>query len=250
MKEITLLNSIFMNLDRWRNYPSYKLENRIDHFLSLYVPQLIQNDKQIDVVDFVIPEFPLKLSENNQSNKVDFIAFSVKREIAFMVELKTDIDSFGEDQYRFLEKARKKNFQEHLSDLILISSASDFKEKYAHLFYLLEDLGYLENTKVLIDKIYNDKGNRKGLKELYLGEYVAPRNTEVQTIYIVPDVSDFKKTYVKIHEEIKNDDKVTLYDFAEIIKVINLKFPDALSKLISQYLERWKSRPATDRPTY
>jgi hypothetical protein len=46
----------------------------------------------------LLPEFPLKKDNNNQSTKVDYVCYDYKKRIIYFVELKTDSKSFNKRQ--------------------------------------------------------------------------------------------------------------------------------------------------------
>ena len=79
------LAAVFDLLDRWRHFPSYQLERRADIFFALYLPGIIQRALGVKVDARMIPEFPIKREDNNQSTKVDYFLLSEDRTRAFLV---------------------------------------------------------------------------------------------------------------------------------------------------------------------
>ena len=101
------LETLFCNLDRWRHFAGYPLEPRVDALLGLFLPQAIETLCGVEEMHpLVIPQFPLKKEENNQSYKVDFLAMSRDRSRAFLIELKTDMGSIKEEQHRYIEQSQ------------------------------------------------------------------------------------------------------------------------------------------------
>ena len=97
--EITI-DRVFEVLDGWRHLPDYQLERRTDIFFALFLPEVLQERFGLAQMPKLIPEFPIKKINNNQSTKVDYLALSDDR--ALLVELKTDMASKGEKQEKFL----------------------------------------------------------------------------------------------------------------------------------------------------
>lgn len=99
-----LFEAVLKNMDYWRHFPAYKLEPRLDIFLSICLPDIVKafnpNLKESDL--HVIPEFPIHkgvvfgekrvgtCAIDNQSVKVDFAVFSKTEKKIYLVELKTD----------------------------------------------------------------------------------------------------------------------------------------------------------------
>ena len=89
-------------------------------------------------------------SRNNQSKNVDYFALSQDRECAFLVELKTDMESI--DRKREQERIcllKSKTVTQIIDDLKLIAKSKSVRSnkhtrgKYFHLFLELEELGLI-----------------------------------------------------------------------------------------------------------
>ena len=88
------LETLFRNLDRWRHFAGFPLEARVDAMIGLFLPKVIEDALGVGKMHpMVIPQFPLKKKDNNQSDKVDFLALSKDDGKAFLVEIKTDMGS-------------------------------------------------------------------------------------------------------------------------------------------------------------
>ena len=71
------METLFNHLDKWRHYAGYPLEPRVDTLFGLFLPKVIEDCCRVEEMHpQVIPQFPLKKSDNNQSDKVDFFALS------------------------------------------------------------------------------------------------------------------------------------------------------------------------------
>lgn len=143
------INALFDRLDQWRHLPTYQLERRADIFFSLYLKGVLEKELEVDLLDEIIPEFPLKKDlvgpelKKNLSVKVDYVLFSRDLEVAYFVELKTDRRLRSRSQDDDLAHARDKRFRKLLQGVVDIGSASKDSHKYYRLFHDLAQLGFL-----------------------------------------------------------------------------------------------------------
>ena len=145
---------MFNMLDAWRHLPGYRLEGRLAPFFELFLQDVLGECLKdelhaVGLHPVVIPEFPLRkgtlYGENahakpNQSYKVDYVAFSKDRKKVFFVELKTDMNSIGGGQERYLRDARGTKIKRLVDGIIKICKATDYESKYAHLLHRLASL--------------------------------------------------------------------------------------------------------------
>ena len=98
------IECVFDLLDRWRHLPAYQLERRADIFFALFLPEVLgahlskQENCSVEINPTLIPEFPIKKRDSNQSINVDYFALSQDGERAFLIELKTDMKSIGKSK--------------------------------------------------------------------------------------------------------------------------------------------------------
>ena len=116
-----------------KEIPKYQFERRIDSILEMFLPEYLSKKFGGDA-EFVVPEFPIKKTANNQSNNVDFL-FYLKRPFAaidkwLLCELKTDDDSINHEQIQLYTRAKAKGMKAMLNDLAFIRNASVKKDKY------------------------------------------------------------------------------------------------------------------------
>lgn len=226
------INTLFMNLDRWRHFAGYPLEARVDAFFGLYLPQVIE--KQLSVADMhkqVVPQFPLKKPENYQSERVDFFAISRNKTRAFLVEIKTDMASQRDTQRVSLDKAAVRGLPEILRELKLIVRASrgNSRAKYFCLLLELEQMGLLALPKELRVKIC--KGNHQGTTKLIENIKVClPANAKVEVVYVLPK-ADYPKGQ-------NGPQLITFDDFAGQVRARG-----ELGQTFAEYLAKWKTGP-------
>ena len=138
------LDQLFRTLDVWRHLPDYQLERRADIFFTPYLPGLIASRFGKAIHPVVVPEFPLKKTENFQSNKVDYVLFAQDQSEVFFVELKTDLAiATTTCRMRIWPRRSAYDFDSVLLNLAQIFRKTNAKEKYLHLLYLLQAAGQI-----------------------------------------------------------------------------------------------------------
>ena len=152
------MEALFNNLDRWRHFAGYPLELRVDALFGLFLPKVIEARCGVkDVLPQVIPQFPLRQTRNNRSDKVDFFALSRDGGRALLIEIKTDMEFQREEQHKYLSRARERGMPCILSDFKKIAQASKSRRKYLHLISALAEMGLLGLSKELKEKMRNEE---------------------------------------------------------------------------------------------
>lgn len=138
---------VLERLKKWTKYPAYKLEQRIDVFLSFFLREILETVKFTGIEDHkVFPEFPIKISEHNaRSNRVDFMCISNEKIV--LVEMKTSqdsIDSYDEDNQSKQISAYKSNQFKKWGDLkkhLMDAANKSWQDvKYTELIKAIDDL--------------------------------------------------------------------------------------------------------------
>ena len=205
------INKLFDLLDDWRNLPAYQLERRADIFFAIHLDQIIEKVLGTKI-DFVIPEFPVRIGEIsttnpelNKSFKIDYLTYSKNENKVYLIELKTDQRSRREKQDWYLESASKIKVKGLVSGLLQIYKATNQKVKYNNLLDKIERIGWIER-------------DNKTIKNLEI-------EIEPSIIYIQP-----------LNKE--NEDSIISFD--DIIKALS-DSNDPLTKRFIESLEKWKS---------
>ena len=228
------IETLFGNLDRWRHFAGYPLEARVDALVGLFLPGVIEDCCELEVHSQVIPQFPLRKHNNNRSDKVDFFALSNDGGRAFLVEVKTDMDSREPRQYEYLRRARDMGMESILSDIKKIAQASKSRKKYFHLISALSELGLLELSNELEEMIRKGE-TRYSTKLISKIEVRAPTNLKPEVIYVQPreDKLDQQSDFKYIHFD----------KFADSIQKRG-----ELGELLACYLRRWETDPGLCPP--
>ena len=240
------IETIFSTLDIWRHLPAYQLERRADLFFGMFLPKVLAREyNRCESGIRVIPEFPLHkktlgIGEHNDSLKVDFAAFSGNSQ-AFLIELKTDMNSIDEKQKCNLLKAKKAGLGRLLQGIIEICKSDGVKnsapksKKYAHLMFQLEELGFVELDNEYKKKVF--AYDRTGLKAaLDLNKVSSLCNDErgIEVVFIQPQPI------------MQQADQCRVIDFDKFAS--HIKEDDGLGKMFARYLDKWKKQAGERNP--
>ena len=189
------LQMVFSLLDQWRHLPAYQLERRADIFFGLFLPDVLDDHlrpKGLTVDQRLIPEFPLRQKGSNRSDKADYFALATYArtgdQVAFLVELKTDIRSARNPQKEYLARASGRGMAKILCDLKLIFKATspDLRGKYFHLLTAIAELGLVTLPPKLEEKVYDSShGLRKCIDDIE----IASSPPAVKVLYVLPEES-------------------------------------------------------------
>ena len=230
------MNDVFQQLDKWRHFPAFPLEARSEVFFALFLPTVLEAHFKKDDVRIkpqVIPQFPLKHEDSNQSDKVDFFTLSEDRKKGYLIELKTDMASIREEQECYLKRAGEKSMADVLRDLKEIVQATDEKKKYYYLLNTLSELGLIkiEPSDELECMIFPE--NIRGVKRL-IGEIcVKEFEWKPEIVYIQPRRCEEDARFHYIYFD----------EFANIVES-----QGDMGGLFAGYLRKWIEDPAKSPP--
>ena len=189
MKTLNPIEQFFLNLDKWRQLPSYQLERRADVLFSIYLPGFLQS-RFGQTAQIVIPEFPVHIEtiypklKINRSFKIDYLVTLSGKNVVF-VELKTEMASRNEKQDKYLQRAKEVGIPALTKGILKIYSKTLAKAKYEHLLQLLIEAGFLDARRAII----NDKFD---ISILYLQPSFSQSDRQVITF---SEFADFVSQY-------------------------------------------------------
>ena len=230
------METLFANLDRWRHFAGYPLEARVDALIGLFLPKVLEDHCGAgEMHPHVIPQFPLKKAENNQSDKVDFFAMSKSGDRAFLIEFKTDMDSLRLEQHEYLSQARKRGLARILSEFKEIAVASRSRMKYFHLISALSEMGLLSLSEDQRQMIRN--GTTRGSTRLIQDIEVRDSNeSKAEVIFVQPHNHEVDRQNGFHH--------IYFDEFANRIQSAG-----ELGCLLAGYLRRWETGPGCRPPS-
>ena len=129
------INQLFDRLDKWKNFPTYQLERRVDIFFAMYLPLILKAEMNFNT-DCILPEFPVRVGDmegkqdSNRSNRIDFVAVDKNQTKVLLIELKTDQKSLRPEQILYLEFACKSGIKRLIDGFKEIKKNSIAKKKY------------------------------------------------------------------------------------------------------------------------
>jgi hypothetical protein len=185
MKTEEIIDRLFNHLDTWRHLPAYQLERRADIFFGIYLPEILKK-KFNENIDFIVPEFPVRLGNvykdkllknPNLSFKIDYVAVSKKTNKVYLVELKTDDSSRRDKQDWYLESVKKNNLNNLICGVLDICKATTSKKKYENLLSLLSEIGWVD-----------------------LNQQNISTDCEIEIVYIQPNTDSSGKTIISFND--------------------------------------------------
>ena len=208
--DATSLEKVLDLLDKWRMFPSYQLERRVDVLFATFLPELLFSKFKKKVIK-LLPEFPIRVGDIyeldiNKSFRIDYVAVREDRSILF-VEFKTDMTSRRGEQDDYLERAKNAKLPKLIDGLIKIYGKTTQKKKYMSFINELALIGWV---KVDGESVVNTSSD-----------------SDIEIVYIQP-TND------------KNDPQIISFD--DCINLIN-QFESPINKRFVASLEKWKVNP-------
>jgi len=130
MLQSKFINEMMEQILEGSKIPKVQVERAISPILGMFMPEILTklySKSTASQYEMIMPEFPLKKDESNQSTNIDYLLINREQMKLVLFELKTDRSSFKKDQMKIYEELKEK---------IEIQSA----------LFLLEDLGRIQNA--------------------------------------------------------------------------------------------------------
>ncbi|MBS4054798.1 MAG: hypothetical protein KGZ64_08510 [Thermaerobacter sp.] len=155
------VTEILTLMKSWRQLPKYQLERRIDVLLAPFIGEIIAGVLGGEAV-FVIPEFPLKKENNNESNNSDYLVLLKSSDNAhqwILVVLKTDHSSIKAAQLKYYQTAQKEGFATLYEKTQQIATSKNANRKHRTLQSQLEH--YPKDGSVRVVYLAPEKAREK-----------------------------------------------------------------------------------------
>ena len=225
--DMSQLEAVFANLDRWRHLPNYQLERRADIFFSVFLKGLMEEVTGVVLDDVIIPELPIKRDivipnpPMNRSFKLDYLLTARDRSRAYFVELKTDGASRNENQDWYLREARRLGIRAVMGGVCALMRRTEQPEKYHHLASSLARLGYVTMPTDLGEFLHPKR--KAGLTERLAMVAVTDLDPPVEVLYVQPTP--------------RGDEACV--DFARFAEFVE-RHDDPLSRVFATHLRKWR----------
>ena len=241
-------NDVFELLHTWRHLPFYPLEPRVTVYFAVFLRDILCDHCGIDIQEAVIPEFPLLINSNDyetgseETKLIDYVAFSKDKQIVYLIELKTDLDSVTVEQTEHFQNARLQPFPQLVSAVKRRAMKANKKQKYVHLLHQLAQPGLeIVSTRALdVVKEYSfpkvKRGYTKAVDDLQINDEYFSKTI---VVYIQPKPeSDVKPV---------NENGFKYIFFEDVAKIVENK--GDLGTLFANYLRQWTSEAGSDYPS-
>lgn len=197
--------------------PNIKAEVIFDMLLSPFITDIVKNGINSNGhLVLLAKEFPLKVHQNNKGPKVDYLLMDDSTNDLYIVELKTDNNSFNKEQYNiYLEIQKNGDIGENFCRII----KDNTQEKYYRNFEICT----------------NVKGSNKYIRMLYqiaaiLGGRISGNISTLSKDELAEAIRDFLKgqtihiVYVSINEiKVRNKPCEELYREIKNIHLDNIE---------------------------
>ena len=197
--------------------PNIKAEVIFDMLLSPFITDIVKEGMNSNG-RFVLlaKEFPLKVYENNKGPKVDYLLMDDSTNDLYLVELKTDNNSFNKKQYSiYLETQKNSDIGENFCRIIKDNTQERYYENFGLVTNVKGSNKYIRMLKQMA-KILDGRisGNIAALSKDELAEAIR-EFLKGQTIHIV---------YVSINEiKVRNKPCEELYEGIKNIHLDNIE---------------------------
>ena len=190
--------------------PNIKAEVIFDMLLSPFITDIVKEGMNSNG-RFVLlaKEFPLKVYENNKGPKVDYLLMDDSTNDLYLVELKTDNNSFNKKQYSiYLETQKNSDIGENFCRIIKDNTQERYYENFGLVTNVKGSNKYIRMLKQMA-KILDGRisGNIAALSKDELAEAIR-EFLKGQTIHIVyVSINEIKvgnKSCEELYEGIKN----------------------------------------------
>ena len=190
--------------------PNIKAEVIFDMLLSPFITDIVKEGMNSNG-RFVLlaKEFPLKVYENNKGPKVDYLLMDDSTNDLYLVELKTDNNSFNKKQYSiYLETQKNSDIGENFCRIIKDNTQERYYENFGLVTNVKGSNKYIRMLKQMA-KILDGRisGNIAALSKDELAEAIR-EFLKGQTIHIVyVSINEIKvpnKPCEELYEGIKN----------------------------------------------
>ena len=197
--------------------PNIRAEVIFDMLLSPFITDIVKEGMNSNG-RFVLlaKEFPLKVYENNKGPKVDYLLMDDSTSDLYIVELKTDNNSFNKEQYNiYLEIQKNGDIGENFCRIIKDNTQERYYENFGLVTNVKGSNKYIRMLKQMA-KILDGRisGNIAALSKDELAEAIR-EFLKGQTIHIV---------YVSINEiKVRNKPCEELYEGIKNIHLDNIE---------------------------
>ena len=190
--------------------PNIKAEVIFDMLLSPFITDIVKEGMNSNG-RFVLlaKEFPLKVYENNKGPKVDYLLMDDSTNDLYLVELKTDNNSFNKKQYSiYLETQKNSDIGENFCRIIKDNTQERYYENFGLVTNVKGSNKYIRMLKQMA-KILDGRisGNIAALSKDELAEAIREflKGQMIHIVYVsINEIKVRNKPCEELYEGIKN----------------------------------------------
>lgn len=190
--------------------PNIKAEVIFDMLLSPFITDIVKDGMNSNG-RFVLlaKEFPLKVYKNNKGPKVDYLLMDDSTSDLYLVELKTDNNSFNKKQYRiYLETQKNSDIGENFCRIIKDNTQEIYYNNFGMVTNVKGSNKYIrmlyQMAKILDGRI---SGNPSNLSKEELAEEIRDflKGQTIHIVYVsINEIKVGNKYCEELYEGIKN----------------------------------------------
>jgi hypothetical protein len=230
---------VFNHVNRWRNFPGYRMEPRVELFFATYVPGLVTQHFGMPLKELMIPLLPLQREKGSDLlETVDFTLIAADLSRVWLVDLKTDYTARNDYRDAFLRAQAEGGFRPILRGIVNLAQLSGpvMAPRWYYLLHALGQAGLLKLPKVLQSRMEVARTSEfvGNWRVLYAQVELEDVDPEVELVYVQP-------------EQPEEDDAVECMDFDEIMAYVQ-HFNDDFSRLFLRSLALWKKQEGAISP--
>lgn len=192
-------NKALDQLKKWKDFPAYKAEPRVDWLIALSIPELLEK-RYKSKCKLILPEFPIRkgtitskrLQRPNQSYRIDFYAL-LENGLNVLIEIKTDMKSIDKKQISHMLNAKDVGMKEILKGLSKIYNAANSEDKLKYNNLIQELI-----SQSVMDKKFHPVDNVNNNIEIV---YIQPNKNKEDYPYEVFDFEDVHNVLSKASDE-------------------------------------------------
>jgi hypothetical protein len=230
---------VFNSVNRWRNFPGYRMESRVELFFSLYLPGLLTQHFGTPVSDTMIPLLPLQREKGSELlETVEFTLMASDLSQVWLVDLKADHRTRREYRDTFLRTTVRAGLRPILRGIVDLAQLADpvTAPRWYYLLHALGSAGLLRLPEVLQSRMEVARSSEfvANWRVLFAQVELEDVDPDVHLVYVQP-------------EQPEDPEGVECIDFNQVMAYVQ-HFNDDLSRLLMKSLALWKKREGAISP--
>lgn len=242
MSDFNFTTALSNQIVEYSQIPKLQVERIVGPILSLFLEDILSKllieESKGQYIQLILPEFPLKKDDSNQSTNIDWLLLNKEAKKIYFVELKTAVSSLNKDQLELYNQYKYKI--KHKSAIILfrdfkkVMHHSDKKKKYQSAFNKIKSFEEVLRETYDLSIIYIVPFPLKE-RILYSVDHVFSFSDLPDKISSDKDTDwiEIRKALIKLDSNQTQNDRVTPLEktdkvsyLKEILQLIRTKYPD------------------------